>query len=296
MNRVWNVIKKILIIITSPIWYPWKLLFVRSEEKKFKNVSTKTKVFRIIRGFITKPAKFAVYVFIISLEVLLIYKLRYSPVTYHFTRNRVHSYYLQKESLADNILGVVKMKASNIENHNEEIKTAFSYIDNWSLDEKNKMYVLLDAKITKLAFKYTDDESISYVLNKFNTNEKFRDDIKYAAKNVNNILSRAIREFPSAYPYDEINMFNPVFTLGSYAVDYREVLDALGLISDTVLGSSEYEITEEAKFRAEDIDLFTEMIIDFNNGMSIKEAYDKANKKYLEREDYQEMNATVVNN
>ena len=190
-NKVLKVIKMILLIITAPIWFPWKVLFVRKESKKFKNVSTPKKVFRILRSPITKPLKFMIFLTIIGIELVLVYKVRYSPVTYTFTRASVHNYYLKGDTSKNKLMGIPSVKAVDVNDYYDELKIAFNYIDKWDLDSKNKMYVVLDADITKIGFKYMDRKSVEHVLNRFNTDEQFREDIKYIAKNVNKIISRA---------------------------------------------------------------------------------------------------------
>ena len=69
------VIKIIFLVITSPIWLPWRLLFVRRKGRKFNEVNTVTKVFRILRSPITKPLKFALFIFILVVEISLINKI-----------------------------------------------------------------------------------------------------------------------------------------------------------------------------------------------------------------------------
>lgn len=64
-NKVWQKIKPIFLFVTFPIWYPWKLLFIKKEGNKFKDVDSQTKIFRIIRAPITKSLKLVCYIFII---------------------------------------------------------------------------------------------------------------------------------------------------------------------------------------------------------------------------------------
>lgn len=296
-NKILDIFKRIPIIITSPIWYPWKLLFVRKEERKFKNVDTKTKIFRITRSFITKPLKFCIYLFIIAIELLLVYKVRFSVLTYPLTRHLVYNYYINNTTPKDKLLGIDNISASDLSNHKDELKQAFNYIDTWNLDEKNKMYVLLDAKITKIVIKYTDGQTLNYILNRFNSDEVFRDDVKNAAKNVNKTLARGIKEFPEVVHIEELNTtLSPILSISAYAVDYREILDMLGTISDYILESSEYEVIEEESYYNEaDINDWLDMVINYSKGMSIQEVYDIANRNYLQREDAPETENQLYN-
>ncbi len=288
VKKIMKVISKIFIIITSPLWYPWKLLFFRKEGKKFKDVSVSIKVFRILKSFITIPLKFILFMMVVAVEVLLLYKVRFSVVTYPITRAFVHNYYLKDTTFARSILGIDTVFAvDDYGPHKEELKKAFEYIDNWGLDEKNKMYVLLDARITKIGFRLINDDTISDVINRFNTEESFREDIKFAAKNVNSILQRGIKQFPEQVNIQELNtVLSPILTISSYTIDYREVLDVLGTIANFMLNDSSYEANKENNsFTKEEIYDALDMVIYFAKGKSIKEAYDIINARYLARED-----------
>lgn len=284
-NKVFNIFRMIFLIITAPVWFPWKVLFVRKESKKFKNVSTPKKVFRILRSPITKPIKLMLFLMIIGIEILVVYKARYSPVTYTFTRMSVHNYYLKEDSRSSKLMGLTNVNAAEVSDFHDELKEAFDYIDKWDLDSKNKMYVVLDADITKIGFKYMDNRSIEHVLNRFNTDATFREDIRYIAKNVNKIISRAIKEFPEAVPYahDFDMILVPATKAASAGVDYRAILDIFGVAAKQVLNDSSYEVNENYEADDEDIamiDASMDMIIRFSKGASIKEAYDFINKNY----------------
>lgn len=282
-NRVLKVIKMIFLIITSPVWFPWKVLFVRKESKKFRNVSTPKKIFRIVRSPITKPLKFMIFLMIIGIELVLVYKVRYSPVTYTLTRASVHNYYLKGETSSNKLMGIPSVKAADVGDYHDELKTAFDYIDEWDLDSKNKMYVVLDADITKIGFKYMDHKSIEHVLNKFNNDQQFREDVKYIAKNVNKIISRAVKEFPDAVPYyEDFNIILvPATKAVSAGVDYRAILDIFGVAANTVISEGDINESCEADDEMiEMIDASIDMVIRFSKGASIKEAYEFVLKNY----------------
>ncbi|MCH5166535.1 MAG: hypothetical protein J1F35_01455 [Erysipelotrichales bacterium] len=289
------IIKLILLIITSPIWFPWKVLFVRRPGKKFKDVSIPKKIFRILRAPITKTIKFALFLFIIAIEISLLYKVRYSPVTYTITRSSVHNYYLQGES-SKQLLGLVdNVYASNLNLHYDEFKEAFDNIDTWSLGTKNKMYVILDADVTKIMVKYIGDSYVSYILTEFNTNESFRNDIEYIVKNINKILTRFVRELPEALPYEDLDVITkPLASAGSVTVDYKVALDALG----TIVKSYENEFEEDTtsviqKDEKEMINLFIKMVVDFGKGKTIAQVYEEATGEPLVRTSSSNKNATV---
>lgn len=268
-NKILAVLKKVLLIITSPIWFPWKLLFVRKPGQKFSEVSDKEKTFRLLRSPITKPLKLLVYLFIILVEVLVVYKVRFSPLTFPLTRNSVRDHYLTPNEL--------------IEEHPitaDELTTAFEYIDTWDLDTKNKMYVIFDASIVKWAFRYASYDTTTYILHKFNTDEVFRNDIHYIVENINSIFSRAIRELPSELSADEFDfILNPLATIGSTVTDYRAVLDLTGPMGTTA--TEKYNLREHGtNFAPTDINKTLAMIIDFSKGTSLSAALDAAYNRH----------------
>ena len=281
-QKVINILKKIAIIITSPIWFPWKVLFIRKPEKKFNKVSNPIKVFRIVRSPITIPLKFICFMCIISLEVLVVYKARYSVVTYPVTRASVYNYYVKNTTNTKKLLGITTVNACEIKNHNNEFKLAFSYIDDWDLSSKNKMYVTLDSKALKYVFNHIDDDTVSYLLNKFNTNADFRDDIHNIAKNINKLLQRLIKEIPEEVPYDEIQpIMAPFATISSYSVDYRQVLDILGTLINWV--ESNYgSVEENLDLSPENLDMVIELIVMYSEGNSITDSYNYINEKYFD--------------
>lgn len=265
------IIKMILLVITAPIWLPWKILFVRRKGHKYKDVSTPRKVFRILRSPITKPLKFAVYIFIVFLEISLIYKLRYSPITYTITRNSVHNYYLQ-ESSDKKLSGVIdNVDACELSIHYEEFKTAFSYVDEWNLSEKNKMYVILDSKAVKYVFRYAADEDITYLLTRFNSEETLRNDIKDLVANINKLIIRGLNEVSELVPEDskEIKVFlEPITSLGK-TLDYTVLLNTAGNMVELVEANSNPSTMQPNK--KEDLDEMINTIIKYSKGASLKE-------------------------
>lgn len=277
----WSIIKMILLIITSPIWFPWKILFVRRKGNKFKDVSLVKKIFRIVRFPITKTIKFTLFLFIIGVEVTLVYKLRYSPITYTITRSSVHKYYLKEDNNKTELLGLIdNVYASDIAKHYDEFKTAFDYIDTWDLKDKNKMYVILNADLTKMFFKYFPDDHISFILDKFNDDETFRTNVKYIVQDINKILSRLMKELPTLVPYEEIQVvIQPIASATSVSMDYAVVLDALGGIIKPF--ESEFEITDNNVTMSEEeveyYNLFIDIMVDYSRGKSLKTIYDELN-------------------
>lgn len=260
LEKVWNVVKMVFIVITAPIWFPWKLLFFRKEGRKFNQVDFSTKTFRILRSPITKTLKFAVFICVILLEILIVHKVRYSVITYPFTKNAVVNYYLNSNNLEISGLD---------ETYKQEFQTAFDYIDTWSLDEKNKMHVILDSNLVKSSLKYTDNETISYILNKFNNDTTFSEEIRVLVKNINSTITRFINEIPA----DDLNKLNnflsPIITVGSWAIDYAGALDLGGAVFDWA--EEEYALKEKSlKINSEDIDKAIKTAEDYSNGSSLQ--------------------------
>lgn len=258
-EKVLKVIKLILLIITSPIWFPWKLLFVRKEGNKFNEVDPKTQMFRIIRSPFTKTLKFIVFIFVILLEVLLVYKIRYSPITYPLTRNSVRGYYLNENRI--NIEGAD-------ENYKDEFEIALDYIDTWELNEKNKMNVILDSDIVKNSLKYTDNETISYILTKFNNDAEFREDVRNFVKNINSTITRFINELPEN-EFNRLNNFlGPIITVSSWAIDYAGALDIGGAVFNWAV--NRYNIGEKSLHATPaNIEKAIKTGIDYTNGKSL---------------------------
>lgn len=266
-NKVWKVIRMILLIITSPVWFPWKVLFVRKPGNKFSEVSTGKKIFRIVRSPITKTLKLAVFLCIIGLEVLLVYKARYSVLTYNFTKNSVQDYYLSS-------------KGDVNEEYTESLKQAFDHIDDWDLDSKNKMYVVFDSDIMKTTIDAMPEDTTKHFLDRFNDDEDFREDIKDVAKNINGTLSRAVKELPETIDSDELNaILKPITTAGSAVVDYRAILDAAGSLATTAMKDTDMDLTK-VDLKPNELDASLAMIINYSQGMSLEEAYFKANEHY----------------
>ncbi len=250
-GKTLNILKKAFIIITSPVWFFWKVLFVRRVDRKFSVVDNKTKVFRIVTNFLLIPLKFCIFLLIIGLEIVLVYKVRYSFITYPMTRGSVHDYYLKK-----------------IED-NTKFEEAFNTIDNWNLNEKNKMYVILDSDISKKFFNCANEKVVNYVLDRFNNDEKFREDIKYNTKNINKTMSRFIREYKDVLDNSQLeSIVSPIANVSSYAVDYTVVLDVLDKVSDLLIDTDELA---SADFDTDDVDELFDAITDFSKGKSVNE-------------------------
>lgn len=251
IGKVLKVLKKIFIIITSPVWFFWKVLFIRKPDKKFSVVDNKTRLFRVVTNFLLIPLKFCIFLLIIVLEVVLVYKVRYSFITYPMTRGSVHGYYLKK-----------------IEN-STKFEEAFNTIDDWNLSERNKMYVILDSDISKKFFNHANEKIVNHVLDRFNSDEKFREDIKYNTKNINKTISRFVREYKDVLENPQLeSIVGPIANVSSYAVDYTVVLDVLDKISDLLISTDELE---SDNFDTDDIDVFFDAITDFSKGKSVNE-------------------------
>lgn len=279
----WSVIKMILLIITSPIWFPWKILFVRRKGNKFKDVNLFKKIFRIVRFPITKTIKFAIFAFIMVLELSLVYKLRYSPITYTITRNAVHKYYLREESNSKELLGFVdNVYAGDIAVHYDEFKSAFDHIDTWTLGDKNKMYVILNSDVAKMFFEYAPDEFTTFLLEEFNDNETFRTNIKYIVSNVNKTLSRLIRDLTALLPSDEAQIImQPIAGATSVSMDYTVVLNAVGGILRTYESEFNIETDEDYELRETDKEGIVEsidMLALYSKGKSLEEIYKEFEK------------------
>ncbi len=264
-RKLSDIVYKIFLVITSPIWFPWKVLFVRKPGDKFKDVSTEEKIFRLVRSPITKPLKLLVFLFILFVEVMIFYKVRFSVATYPITRNSVHNYYLTPNAIVE----------ENPE-QKDNLSVAFDYIDEWDLDSKNKMYVIFDAEIVKWAFRYGSYDTTDYILSRFDTDAAFRDDIHYIVANIDSIFSRALKELPNELSHDEFDfILDPLANLGSTITDYRAVLDALAPVGNTAV--QKYNLKSHSHgFSTRDIEKTISMIIDFSKGTSLKEALDTA--------------------
>lgn len=293
-NKILKVLRIIFLVITAPVWVPWKLLFVRRKNRKFKDMSMPIKVFRVLRSPITLPLKFCIFIIIIGIELFIGYKIRFSPVTYPITRASVHSYYLKKQNKKFD--GLMNVYASELNNHYDEFKTAFEYIDKWDLDSKNKMYVVLDADITKFVFKYIDDKTVSYYLNRFNNEPKLRDDVQVIARDVNKILNRAVKEFPESVPYEEFKIFTGPASAISGMVDYRQILDILWAGTSAMINTGMVEINDSYVVSDDELEMYDigiDMIIYYSKGHSIVESYDYINEKY---KDLYEDKSTIQDN
>ena len=260
VNKIVNVLKCIFLVITSPIWFPWKILFVKKEGNKFKDVDSQTQMFRIIRAPLTKTLKFLVFIFVILLELLLVHKIRYSVVTYPLTKNSVRQYYLN-----ENRMDIEGTDA----NYKDDFQIAFDYIDTWDLSEKNKMNVILDSDLVKSAIKYTDNETISYILTKFNTDANFRNDVRLFVKDINATVSRFIDEIPEKDFARLNNFLGPIISVSSWAIDYAGALDIGGAVFDWAVGK--YNIQEKSlKVIPGNIEKAIRTGLDFGRGKSLE--------------------------
>lgn len=268
------IIKIILLTITSPIWFPWKILFVRRKGRKFHEVSTPIKVFRILRSPFTKPLKFALFVFILFVEISLINKVRYSPITYTITRSSVHSYYLKENNDKKLLALSEEVYAIELEKHHDEFKTAFEHIDEWPLTEKNKMYVILDSKAVKYVFKYAADEDITYLLTRFNTDENLRTDIKNLVKNINKLISRGLGEVNSLLSEEsiEVKILIEPFTTLSKTFDYTVFLNTVGNMIEIVESQSNPSTMKPN--RQDDLEYMIDTVIKYSKGATLKELGD----------------------
>lgn len=266
-----GIIKLILLIITAPVWFPWKVLFVRRKGRKFNEVSSSVKVFRILRSPITKPLKFALFIFILFIEISCLYKIRYSPITYTITRASVHDYYLKSESDNKLLDFGYDVYAIDLNKHTEEFKTAFSYVDEWDLSEKNKMYVILDSKAMKYVFKYAADEDITYLLTRFNTEENLRNDIKDLVKNINKLINRGLSEATEMVPENsqEFKLLLAPFTTLGKALDYTVMLNTAGNMIELVESQSNPSTMKPNK--KSDLDFMIDTIIKYSKGAKLKD-------------------------
>lgn len=251
-SKIWKVIRLILLIITSPIWFPWKILFVRRPGHKYHEVSPKVRAFRLLRSPITKPLKFILYIAIIGLEVLLVYKARYSTLALPFTKSSVHNYYMNNQVLS--------------EDKQDDLKKVFNTIDSWDKTSKNNMYVIFDSEIVKMGFEHTDEASKAEIIDKFNNDENFREDLHEIAKNIDKTVSRGIKEFSSLADDETVEaVLKPITTVGS-VVDYRQVLDATAVAVKTS-GQDLGTFSIDSEELVESVSLFAE----FSRGKSLKE-------------------------
>ena len=272
-----KVLKIIFLVITFPIWFPWRILFVRRKGRKFKEVSKSVQIFRLVRSPITKPLKFALYLIILGLEVVAIYKVRYSPVTYVFTRNSVYNYYVKGNE--KELMGVTEVHAASVNDYRDEFEEAFGYIDKWNLDAKNKMYVTLDADITKIAFKYLGDDTVTYILDRFNSDEDFREDIRYSIANVNKTIARLYDDAIKYLSEDEVNeALGFLSEYGGYTLDYAALLDMGGKIANIVIEESPSIEGQTFDLEKDELDLLIDAGVRYSRGESLEDIAEDAKK------------------
>ncbi len=258
MNEILSTIKKILKIafltITIPFWGPWKLLYGFKKKQK--------------ESYALKPLvntlKFFVFLIIIVLEFFAFHKVLYSPLTYPITRNSVRSYYLNGSKLE--LEGIDKDKV-------DDFDKMLSYIDTWELDEKNKMNVILNSNLMKDVLKYTDNTTIYYIIDKFNNEESFRNDLKTFIKNIDKNLSRFIKEIPDK-DMERLNTFlNPIIAVSSWAIDYAGALNIGGAVFDWAV--DKYSIREKSlSVSGTDLEKGIKTGKDFDKGASLKTVTD----------------------
>ncbi len=171
-NNIWLIIKNILKWITSPIWFPWKILFVRKETKKFESVNTPTKIFRILRSPITIPLKFILYLVIIILEISLIYQIKNFAIA-PFVRNDVKDYY--------------------ITNNNLEYETMFNIVDDQNIVTKNNFYTVMDSTLIKRVISEIPEDALSNLITTFNNDLKFQEAILHNIENINTVIPNIIK-------------------------------------------------------------------------------------------------------
>ncbi len=250
MEKLKNVFRIIFLVITAPIWFWWKLLFVRKPEKKFDQMPLKVKTFRIMRSFITKPLKFLLFIVIIGLEILIVYKIRYSIVTYPVTKNNVKEYYQEK---------------------NEKFMPMIEKIDTWDLDTKNKMYVIMDSDATKTLFEYMDEDSENELINKFNTDETFQENTKYVASNLNSILSKGMQDVSKEkLENTDYEFLIPLLQTSSYTSDYALLLNSVGKIENWMLESDNVS-KNSLEVSADDVEKLISALVSYDKGASFKE-------------------------
>lgn len=229
MSKLKQVLKKIFIIITSPIWFPWKILFFRKEGHKFQEVDDKTKAFRIIRSPLTKPIKLLIFFFILSLEITCVYKVRYSVITYPLTRLFVHNYYIDNETSSEKLLGIKNVNARGLDSYKEDLEIAFNYIDNWDLNSKNKMYAVFNSEFMKVFFENAQPNVINHLITRFNNEENYREGIHKLVKNINKLLPQTAKELTAGGNSEIAEAIGSLTSVSLYAIDFNVLLDILGL-------------------------------------------------------------------
>ncbi len=275
LKKLVTIVKKIFIIITSPIWFPWKILFVRKPEKKYSNVSQKIQFFRILRSPITLPLKFFCFLFIIGLEILTVYKVRYSVLTYPITRNIVHHYYLKNETITNKLIGIEEVSAQELNNNQEKLEQAFKYIDTWNLSEKNKMYAIYNSELMRVFFNSADNKVIEHLLDRFNNQEEYRESIRNLVANTNHLIPRFVKEFTSTEELNEVvEILNSFVSVTTYTIDFNFVLDMFGIYAK-LDGGHDFSL-----FSTDVVDAIYEMAKDYNNGLSLFESIDDGCQKY----------------
>lgn len=253
LDIVFDIVKFFFLAITSPIWFPWKLLFRKNKEKERGTLE-------IASTAVLNTLKFVLFVSVIFIELIAIHKIRYSVLTYPLTRNSVREHYLNGSKLLDD--GIEEEKR-------EDFEKMLSYIDAWDLDERNKMHVILDSGFISDCLKYVDNETIFYVVDKFNNEQSFRDDVKEFIKEINPTVTRFINEIPKS-DMERLDAFlAPIITVSSWAIDYAGVLNIGGAVFDWAI--NEYDIKEKSLHASgSDIEKGISTGLDFQNGKSLE--------------------------
>lgn len=256
LNKVWKVVKVILLGITSPIWFPWKVLFVRKKGRKYSEVPTNVKIFRILRSPFTKTLKFCVYLLIIGVEIIAIYKVSNSFVSYPIKKRNVQSYYLDYASQNSN---------------KEEFETSFLYIDDWSFKAKENIYTFFDSKIVKKIFENANEDTVNHFLNRFNNDKEFRDNVESLVANSNALVSRTVKEYKDKIDAGSFqSTANMIVNTTSYVVDFNMLFDVMDTFLDYIPESS---LNELYLIEPNMVDTFFDACFNYNNGQSLEEAF-----------------------
>lgn len=242
-EKIKKICLNVLKWITSPIWFPWKVLFVRKPEKKFKVVDRKTQIFRLVRSPITKPLKFIVFLLVMVLEVSIVYKAK-NFLGAPLIRSNVHNYYMNE------LLN--EIDETKRDEFASKYETMFEKVDEMSVQAKNNFYAIMDSDAFKVVLSSAKPEVTEYVLDKFNEDEKTRDIIEYNVKNMNTIIPKYIKEFlsdtecapnnpdlsdsiavPAGGNCEEITStpaYATILSLSSRTVDTNMLLDVAGAV------------------------------------------------------------------
>ncbi len=225
LNIVWKVIKTILKWLTSPIWFPWKVLFIRKEEKKFKNVSAGTKIFRLLRSPITKTLKFLVFILILLVELSIVYKVM-NFITAPLVRANVQEFYLDEDVDAYNDM--------------------FDVIDEQEMVVKNNFYSILDSDVVKTSLTNIDDDAELYLIQSFNEDDIFQEAILYNVENLNEVIPNIIES------YDD-NLDNAPLFLIPVVADTNMILDSIDGVFNILIEEEGTDIFNEIDINSAEV-------------------------------------------